>query len=59
MPGDRLFHSRIISCALDDTIKTWDPKNMSCLQSVANTGPQEFSSFIYLPENNVFCTGHE
>jgi WD40 repeat protein len=51
--------ARLISASLDNTIRTWDPKDMSCLSTLENNDPSEIAAIHYLKNANLLVTGHD
>lgn len=50
---------KIISVSLDNTMRVWDPNDLSCLEVMQNPEKAEISSLFYLKRANLFVTGHE
>ena len=56
--GARQVSSRIYSASIDNTIRGWDPYDMSCIFTLSETR-SEISCMIYLEDANVLITGNE
>jgi WD40 repeat protein len=54
----RQVSNRIYSASIDNTIRCWDPYDMSCIFTLTETR-SEISCMIYLKESNVLVTGNE
>jgi WD40 repeat protein len=50
---------RLVSASLDNTIRVWDPKDMSCINIMENNEKNEMSCLYYLKNANLIVTGHE
>lgn len=50
---------KLISASLDGTIRVWDPKDLTSIGLLENSGNSEISAFCYLPITNLFVTGHD
>ena len=57
-PGARQVSNRIYSASIDNTIRCWDPYDMSCIFTLSETR-SEISCMIYLEDANVLITGNE
>jgi len=51
--------SRLVSASLDNTIRIWEPRDMSCTTVIENNYPNEISSLHLLQNANLLVTGHE
>jgi WD40 repeat protein len=49
----------LVSASLDNTIRVWEPKDMSCNFVLDNTSNNEISSFHFLVNANLIVSGHE
>ena len=54
----RQVSNRIYSASIDNTIRCWDPYDMSCIFTLTETR-SEISCMIYLEDSNVLVTGNE
>jgi|EP00945_MAST-04E_sp_MAST-4E-sp1_P003049 WD40 repeat protein len=50
--------SRIYSASIDNTIRAWDPYDMSCIFTLTESR-SEISCMLYLQDSNVIVTGNE
>lgn len=51
--------ARLVSASLDNTIRVWEPKDMSCNFVLDNSSNNEISSFHFLANANLIVSGHE
>ena len=49
---------KMISVSLDNTLRVWDPTDLTCLEVMENPEKAEISSLFYLKRANLFVTGH-
>ena len=50
---------KMISVSLDNTLRVWDPTDLTCLEVMENPEKAEICSLFYLKRANLFVTGHE
>jgi WD40 repeat protein len=51
--------AKILSASLDNTIRLWDSKDLSCITIMENDERSELSCMTYLIESGLVATGHE
>lgn len=44
---------------MDNTIRIWDPKDMSCMNLLENNEKSEISCIHYLRNANLLVSGHD
>lgn len=50
---------RLISASLDNTIRVWDPKDMTCVTVLESSEQNEIAALHYLRNANLLVTGHD
>ncbi|CAD8158706.1 unnamed protein product [Paramecium pentaurelia] len=50
---------KLVSASLDNTIRVWDSKDMSCISTIETGEKNEISSMHYLTNANLVATGHD
>jgi WD40 repeat protein len=50
---------KILTCALDNTIRLWDSKKMDVINVMAAPESSEISCMTFLTESCLVATGHE
>lgn len=50
---------KLVTVSLDNTMRVWDPQDLTCLAVLDNPENSEISSLWYLQHANLFATGHE
>ncbi len=51
--------AKVISISLDNSMRIWDPIDLSPLEVLVNQEKEEMSCIFYLVRANIFVTGHE
>jgi WD40 repeat protein len=51
--------SKLVTVSLDNTMRVWDPTDLSCLEVLKNPEKCEITTLFYLKKANLFVTGHE
>lgn len=50
---------KIVSVSLDNSMRVWDPVDLSVLEVLPNPEKSEISCLFYLKRANLFVTGHD
>ncbi len=51
--------AKIITVSLDNSMRVWDPTDLTPLQMLPNPQKSEISCLFYLKRANLFVTGHD
>lgn len=51
--------AKIITVSLDNSMRVWDPTDLSALEMLPNPEKSEISSLFYLKRAKLFVTGHD